>query len=165
MVGMHLADRALALLDHRLLTRVGNLRTLMSVAGVLGLLVVAVLLALFELFSHVGWVPLLFVGLALVIMLELALGRLRPSSSSGPVGHLDVPEVSAPSPIAPRADADTTVSQLGELLREGMDDVARAAVAKARSSRAARQVQKGGAGSTNLQAGGDIRIDGRRRRG
>ncbi len=74
-----------------------------------------------------------------------------------------------------------------------MDDVARAAVAKARSSpgqvqkggpgellreqmddvaraavakarRSPGQVQKGGAGSTNLQAGGDIRIDGRLRR-
>lgn len=97
---MHLADRALALLDHPLLTRVGNLRTLVSVIGVLGLLVVAVLLARFELFTHVGAVPLLFVGLALVIVLVLALGRLRPNRSSWPVGRVDLPKGRAPTVTA-----------------------------------------------------------------
>ena len=163
---MHLADRALALLDHPLLTRVGNLRTLVSVVGVLGLLVVAVLLALFELFTDVGWVPLLFVGLALVIVLVLALGRLRPNRSSGPVGRLDVPKGTGPTLTTPGADGETAASQLAELLLEQMGDVARAAVAKARNSPKPGQVQKGGAGSTNLQAvgDGDIHSDGHRRR-
>ncbi len=51
---MHLADRALDLLDHRLLTRVGNLRTLISIAGLLGLLAVAVVLAIIKLYANVG---------------------------------------------------------------------------------------------------------------
>jgi len=84
--------------------------------------------------------------------------------ASGPFGRVDVPKGRGPTLTAPGADAGTAASQLGELLREQMDDVARAAVAKARSSPQPGQVQKGGAGSTNLQAGGDIRIDGYRRR-
>ncbi|MGO9973419.1 MAG: hypothetical protein ACLP01_11555 [Solirubrobacteraceae bacterium] len=156
---MHLADRALDLLDHRLLTRVGNLRTLISIAGLLGLLAVAVVLAIIKLYANVGWVPLLFLGLALAIALALALGRLWRGRSPEPAACVDVPKGRSPIRTTPGAGDGTTASQLGELLREQMDDIAGAAVAKARSSPG--QVQKGGAGSTNLQAGGDIRIDGR----
>ena len=160
---MHPEDRALALLDHRFLTRVGNLRTLISVAGVIGLLAVAVVLAVIKLYADVGWVPLLFVGLALVIVLVLALGRLR-ARSPGPGGQLQVPNGKVPTRTAGEPD-DTSAALLGELLREQMDEVASAAVAKARTSPERGQVQRGGPGSTNLQAGRDIRVDEGRPRG
>ena len=157
---MHPEDRALALLDHRLLTRVGNLRTLISVAGVVGLLAVAVVLAVIKLYADVGWVPLLFVGIALVIVLVMALGRLR-ARSPGPSGQLQVPKGGVVPTRTPGGPDDTPAS----LLRGQMDEVARAPVAKARTSPERGQVQRGGPGSTNLQAGRDIRVDGGRPRG
>jgi hypothetical protein len=70
-------DRLHALLDHRFLSRLGNLRTLISVGGVVVLTLIALALALVELFVRVGWVPLLFLGLAFLLALILGLGRLR----------------------------------------------------------------------------------------
>ncbi len=120
-------------------------------------------MAVIKLYADVGWVPLLFVGLALVIVIVLALGRLR-ARSPGPGGQLQVAKGRVPTRTAGEPD-DTPASQLGELLREQMDEVARTAVAKARTAPERRQVQRGGPGSTNLQAGRDISVDEGRPRG
>ena len=49
------------LLDHRFLTRLGNLRTLVSLAGAAALVLIGVTLAVIKLFTGAGWIPLLFV--------------------------------------------------------------------------------------------------------
>ena len=70
-------NRAFALLDSRFLSRIGNLRTLVSVAGVIALVLIAAVLAAIRLFTDAGWVPLLFVGFALVVAFVLIAGRVR----------------------------------------------------------------------------------------
>jgi hypothetical protein len=70
-------DRLYALLDNQFLSRLGNLRTLVSVAGVVGVVLIALVLALVHVFAHASWVPLLFLGLAFLLALILGLGRLR----------------------------------------------------------------------------------------
>ncbi len=61
-------QRVLGLLDHPWLTRYGNLRNLVSVAGVVVVALTAVVVALAQIFTRVGWVPLFFLGWALVLL-------------------------------------------------------------------------------------------------
>jgi hypothetical protein len=75
-------DRMEKLLDHRFLTRLGNLRTLVSLAGAVALVLIAVILAAIKLFTGAGWVPLLFVGLALVVAFVLVAERVRSKQRS-----------------------------------------------------------------------------------
>jgi hypothetical protein len=75
-------DRVLALLDSRHLSRVGNLRTLISVAGAVALMLIGVVLAAIKLFTDTGWVPLLFIGLALVVVFVLVAGGVRSKQHS-----------------------------------------------------------------------------------
>jgi hypothetical protein len=70
-------DRLYATLDNRLLSRIGNATVLISVGGFVGSVLVALVVALVYLLTHVGWVPLLFLGLALLLALLNVLTRFR----------------------------------------------------------------------------------------
>jgi len=70
-----MVDHLQALLDHPFLSRLGNLRTLLGLVGVAALVLVAV--ALFELLTHAGWVPDLFLGLALVLLIATGAERVK----------------------------------------------------------------------------------------
>jgi len=69
-------DRLRALLDHRFLSRLGNLRTLVSVVVAGLLVVIGLLVAVVKLLTDAGWVPLLFMGLALLVLLLVGIQRL-----------------------------------------------------------------------------------------
>jgi hypothetical protein len=64
-----------ALLDHRFLSRVGNLQTLVGVVGIAAAVLIAIAVALAKVFTSVGWVPLFFLGLALLLAVLLVLSR------------------------------------------------------------------------------------------
>jgi hypothetical protein len=79
--------KALALLDHRWLTRYGSLRNLVSLAGVVVVVLVAFIVALANLFTSVGPVPLVFLGIAvvilgLVVIQKIQVGRSLPEIDS-----------------------------------------------------------------------------------
>jgi hypothetical protein len=60
-------QKVFRLLDHPWLARIGNLRTLVSIASAGVVALAAIVVALVNLFTSVGPVPLAFFGLALVI--------------------------------------------------------------------------------------------------
>jgi hypothetical protein len=62
-----MVERFLKLLDHSFLTRVGNLRTLLSLSTAAILIFTGLVLAAIRLLANAGVVPLVFVGLGLVI--------------------------------------------------------------------------------------------------
>jgi hypothetical protein len=70
------ADRLRALLDHPFLSRVGNLRTLATIAIAVGLVVIGLVLAAIQLLTRAGWVPLLFVGVGLLLFVLLGMSRV-----------------------------------------------------------------------------------------
>jgi len=65
----------LRFLDHRLLSRIGNFKTLLSVMGVAALLIAAVVVVIVRLLGVAGLVPLLFIGLAATIAALLLIKR------------------------------------------------------------------------------------------
>jgi hypothetical protein len=73
----HMFDRLFAILDSRLLSRIGNLETLTGVLAGGGLLLIAIVVATVDLFVHTGWVPLEFLGLTLVVVLLFGVSRLQ----------------------------------------------------------------------------------------
>jgi hypothetical protein len=62
-----MVERFLKLLDHSFLTRVGNLRTLVSLSTAAILIFTGLVLAAIRLLANAGVVPLVFVGVGLVI--------------------------------------------------------------------------------------------------
>jgi hypothetical protein len=70
-------DRAFALLDNRHLSRLGNLRTLITVGTAGALMLIGLILAAVKLFTKVGWVPLLFLGAGLAVAFVVAISYLR----------------------------------------------------------------------------------------
>jgi hypothetical protein len=92
--------------DSQLLTRVGNLRTLVSLLGFGALLVITAVLAAVELFTKVGWVPLLFFGLALLVLAVLAIKALAERRAPSRVALASVAERVDPVTAAARARAD-----------------------------------------------------------
>jgi uncharacterized membrane protein len=76
-----------ALLDHRGLTRVGNLRTLVSLAGALVVVVAALVMALVKLLTSVGPVPLAFLGFAVVILGVVIVQKIREHSAVSEVDN------------------------------------------------------------------------------
>jgi len=70
-------DRLFAVLDSRLLARIGNLKTLTGVLTFGGLLLIAIVVAMVNLFAHTGWVPQGFLGLTLIFPLLFGLSRLQ----------------------------------------------------------------------------------------
>jgi ABC-type multidrug transport system fused ATPase/permease subunit len=79
-------DRVFAVLDSRFLSRVGSLGTLVSIGGIVGAVLVAIVVALVYPFARAGWVPLLFLGLALLLAVLLVLTRLRARKERRSVG-------------------------------------------------------------------------------
>jgi hypothetical protein len=77
-------DRLHALLDHPFLSRLGNLRTLVSVIGAVALVLIGLILAAIKLLTDAGWVPLLFVGIGLVVAVVVVIERVRGQGKRAP---------------------------------------------------------------------------------
>jgi hypothetical protein len=73
---MGLGHRALAVLDHPFLARIGNLNTLVAVLAAMALMAVGLVVAVVSLLTEVGWVPLLFVGAGLALVAFLGIRGL-----------------------------------------------------------------------------------------
>jgi hypothetical protein len=80
-------DRLYAMLDSRFLARIGGAMVLVSIGGFIGSVLIALVVAAVALLTHVGWVPLLFLGFALLLALVVVLTRLRARSERRARAH------------------------------------------------------------------------------
>lgn len=98
----------LNLLDHRFLTRVGNLRTLLSIGGAVIFIAAGFIVAAVALFSNAGTVPLVFVGVGVVILGLVLLRAIRSRwsrSQKKPNATIHAPKGRIP-PMKHRHDAE-----------------------------------------------------------
>lgn len=106
-------ERAFQLLDHPFLSRLGNLKTLIGLLVAAALFVTGLVVALAAVFSNAGWVPLLFIGAGVLVLLLVGIAALvSPRGSSdaakqGPSPPLPTPE--PPRRVGIQVDAEDSV--------------------------------------------------------